>query len=138
MSLSKADLKVLRVEVDAALKAVGEKLGYTLKQGNTRFDPTDSTFSTKVEGTKLNKAAIDSGEDPAKLAYDTAVKAFNRGKYGDNATIAEGSYNRTFVADGTTFRCVSINPRAKSYPIVGQNASGTRYKFPANVTRQNA
>lgn len=49
-TFDRANLQALRPEIDAALAAVAQKHGIELRLGNISFDPTGTSFTSKIEG----------------------------------------------------------------------------------------
>ena len=126
MSITKPQLKAIRADLDEALRVVGEKHGFVLTQGNCRFQ-TD-TFTTKIDGMMVGKSS-GNPTDAAKVVFEKNVDLYNRRQFGDQNKIPVDSYEKMFVNRGTEFIVVSCSPKAKQYPIIGQNANGTKYKF---------
>lgn len=126
MAISKTQLKAIRTDLDEALRVVGEKHGFVLTQGNCRFQ-TD-TFTTKIDGMLVGKSTSNPA-DAAKVVFEKNVELYNRRQFGPQNKIPAGTYGKTFVQRGTEFTVVECLPKAKKYPIVGQNANGTKYKF---------
>ena len=126
MSITKPQLKALRTDLDEALRVVGEKHGFVLTQGNCRFSV--DTMTTKVDGILVGKSS-GNPTDAAKVVFEKNVDLYNQRQFGEDNKIPVDSYEKTFVNRGTVFTIVSCSPKAKQYPIIGQNANGTKYKF---------
>jgi hypothetical protein len=56
--ISKDLLRVLRADIDAALKAVGEKHGVELVTGNASFTPFNATFKLEVRAKNADGEAV--------------------------------------------------------------------------------
>jgi hypothetical protein len=111
------NLKVLRADIDAALKAVGEKHGIVLTCGNASFLPTTATL--KVEC--ATKAA--DGQIVTREAED-----FKR--YAAMIGMQPSDLGKTFRQNGKTFKIEGYNSKARTMPIIAKDvASGRGYKF---------
>jgi len=110
-----ANLSFLRDDINAELKALGEKYGITLHVGNARFSPTASTFKLEVaiDGEKTLKAART--ENMLDLYGDLYIKNFD----------SKATYSFKGIGD---FQFVGYNTRARKNPFeVKQLSSGKIY-----------
>ncbi len=106
----KPALKALRVDIDAALAAVGAKHGINLKAGNARFDAKTVTF-------KLNCALLNSdGVAETKEMMD--LKALYPQLVNKQVTLGPRTH-------GTI---VGYKSRAQKYPFLLQTPNGV-YKI---------
>ena len=123
-NLTRNNVKTLRADMDAALAKVLAKHGVTADLGRMTF--TNSEVRCKLT------VSVDSGA-PSSVANTDAneERKFKQNAYKFGLTGNE--FGRTFKSRGTAFTIISINPRAKrdGYPIIAQNARGTKYKFGA-------
>jgi hypothetical protein len=98
---NKATLAALRPEVQAALDAIAEKHGITLKLGNIGFSPDGGSFTSKVEG-KV-EAIANEAEHKRFLEY-AAMYGY------DPEKVAETPQGKV--------RLVGFNPKARSKPWI--------------------
>ena len=117
MAFNSENLKEMRGEINAALKGVEEKYGVNFSLGSISFTAND--FRVKLTCTENTE----SGESvtPEALAFQRSAKSFGITKQLGDA----------FVSRGETYTIVGLLPRSKKYPLLGKNANGVTYKFPA-------
>lgn len=115
--MNRQKVKQLRNEMDKVLAELGEKHGLGIKVGNISFD--DRGFTAKVEAIEADNPQDQESIDRARFERD--VKAV----YG----LEKDDFHREFNYNGTTFKIVGVKPRSTKYPVIGENANGTRYKF---------
>jgi hypothetical protein len=124
-NFEKSNLKVIREDVDAALKAVGDKYGISLHLGNIRFD--QKTFSGKLEAT-IN----DSKTGAAKSAMEIALEQGGKLYIGNNFEIS-----KTYDYRGKKIKFVGLMPKKHKYPIVFQYTdSGKQYLMSSDDARK--
>lgn len=112
---NKANLQVLRTEIDNALKAVENQFGIKLHTGNASFSGNEVTFKLKGntiggDGTVITKEGTN---------WDR-YKVFNGMSHlsvGDQITIQGKSYTLT-----------GYNTRAKKSPVEFKDSRGNNYK----------
>lgn len=117
--IDKTLLKTLRIDIDQALIAIGEKHGVALKTGNASFTDENATF-------KLDVATIgESGIAVTKEAADFKLHSlgFNM-KPEDLGTEFTSPYGEKFVLMG-------CKPRSKKATLVAKKVeNGVMYKLP--------
>lgn len=129
-NLTRKDVQNLRDEMDAALAKVLAKHGVTADLGRMTFTNEEVrcklTVSVNSTGPVGAVASTDSAEERKFKQY-----AYKFGLTGDE-------FGKTFKSRGTAFTIIKINPRAKrdGYPVIAQNARGTKYKFGAEKARE--
>jgi hypothetical protein len=103
-TISKESLKQLRDDIDAALKAVGDKHGVALRAGNASYTATNATFKLEVS-TSFNRFCTLYGFKPENLGA-------------------------TFQNRGVTFTLIGLDRKSRKYPVLARNAKdGKTYKF---------
>ena len=111
--INRASCKTIRDQLNAELKAVGEKLGLTIHAGNASFTDTSVTF--KVE-------CILEGVDKGKENFERDCFLFD---------IPKSTYKSEFGFQGRRWILEGLKPRSPKYPIiaskVGENGN---YKLP--------
>ncbi len=108
--------RAILADVEAALKEVATKHGVTLSVGRTSLGIGDMT--TKL--TFTDGANVDLGKKEWEI---------HCGRFG----LTPEDFGRRFKHRGTEFTVCGIKPKSFKYPIIGVNANGTRYKFPATM-----
>jgi hypothetical protein len=104
-------------DIKAALAAVEEKWGVNIAVGGGTY--TNDSFTTKL---KVSVAGV----DMAKKEWD---------RYAFRFGLKDEQYGTTFQFSGETFTVAGIRPKARKQPIIGTNARGTRYTFPASALK---
>ena len=115
--ITRKDVKKLRVEMDEALQAVGEKYGLKLETGNISYN--DCGFRAKVTASIIDEDGVDKA---AKREWDLYA-----GQFG----LKSEWFGKEFNSQGRTFTVVGIKPRARKMPVVAKNGDGSLYKFRA-------
>ena len=123
MSITPAQLKVLRVKMQAALESVATEMNLSLRVGNMSY--THDTVTIKVEGATIG----DNGVANSNEASDFKSLATYYG-------LKPEDLNREFISTdyiGTkTYTIVGIKPKSRKYPIlVVDKRDGKTYKLPA-------
>ena len=106
----KPNLRVLRDEIDAALKPVADKYGISLKAGNASFDAQTVRF--KLQG------AVISDDGVIKDEYRVALE-----RYYPQYVDVEVTLSRAGKA-----KVVGYNSRGRKYPFIAETPRGERYK----------
>jgi hypothetical protein len=119
--IDRALLKALRIDINAALAAVGEKHGVVLSAGNASFERDGSTGNYKLEVATIT----DSGVVMTKEASDFK---FNALKFHMKST----DLGEEFVAtDGQKFVLMGAKPRSKTATLLAKKVvDGVMYKLP--------
>lgn len=102
--LNNQNLQALRLDIDAALKAVAAKHGVVLKTGRCRFSPSAATM-------ELSIATIsDTGEvvDREMAALKANVQFLG---------LTESHLSQTFKISGQTFKLTGYNSRRSAKPF---------------------
>ena len=118
-------LKVLRVELDAALNKVLTKHGLTHSLGNIRYDSTSF-------GVKLSVALASGTGEKYSPKRDKAAKYLEM--FHDMLGIEKKNINAWFRAmNGEELKLVGWNPRAPKNPLVLEGRRGGKYKGPKSM-----
>lgn len=108
-AFDKQNLKTLRADLDAALKAVADKHGIDLSVGTIRFDA--AAFSAKIDGAVKQKAADGSvveGDLPASHKW---VVGWNR--YAESYGFKVTDLGREFSLYGKRYRVAGLTIHGK-------------------------
>ena len=109
--------RVLRSEMDEALRLVGKALGCKLSMGAMKFDPTNGYIRFNVE------AVVNGGTSHADA--QVALQC------------ASMDYHTTVEHSGMTFTIVGINARSSRYPYSVQYGEGGKvYRWNSDWTRK--
>ena len=121
--ITKDLMKKLRVAIDQALVEAGEKHGVKMKVGNGTFTDLSGSFKLNIQPLNEDGQAVSKHETDFLQychLYDLEPKDFG-----------------TMFNYGTgRFKLVGLKPRAPKYPIVGEDSSGRKFKFPKGVLVQ--
>jgi hypothetical protein len=118
-AFDKPTIRLLRSDLDAALKAVGEKFGINLQTGNARFTSDNVTFKVEASLTLQDGTAV------PKEASEFV-------RYAKLLGLAAEDLGRTFGFNGSTYKIVGAKTTSRKYPILAKNLSnGKTFKFVA-------
>jgi len=133
-TFSKANVGDLRVEIDAALKAVREKIGLSLKLGNCSFSTNFAKFSLEVSALRTDGNAIDAIARSFQQWAGVPVAYVHRDSVSIGVRFAASDLFREFPFCGGRYKVVGLVPRSKKHPVVLEDlASGKRYKYGADA-----
>lgn len=118
--ISPAVLKMLRVDIDAAVESVAKKYGLSsIKTGNASYSP--NTFSIKLEGVLDGNAKA---EENASLSN----------QYARMLGLPDNIVGKKFSSQGHDFIVERIDPNKPKFPIIGKRVSdGKMFKFTTDV-----
>jgi hypothetical protein len=117
-AFDRKNLQALRTDIDAALKAVGDKHGISLKLGRGTFSAETATFKLEL-GT-----VSDTGVVVTKEAQDFKTYALMFGLKPEHL----GQSFKDF--DGHSYKVVGLKVRSPKFPVLVERADGARFKFP--------
>ena len=124
------NLKELRAEIDAALKAVQTKHGVRLSLGSISYDGVKAT-------TRLTMIAVGdsaSASDPRAAMLVKAQADFNR--YADQFGLKPAQFGVTFKYGRETYKLAGVKPGSPKYCILATNvANGKTFKLPESSVR---
>lgn len=121
--MTRANVKILREEMDQALAEVGKHYGVKFQTGSIRF--YDKDFHVKVECHILNTAGLSEAKKEDFELYCRAVG------------LKPEHFNQTFTSQNEVYRITGINLRAKKYPINAVRVRDDReFKFPAHTIQR--
>jgi hypothetical protein len=118
---NKVNLKTIRADLNAALKAVEQKHGLTIQLGNIRYSEDD--FRMQVKAFATGKGNVADPKEAARIEFE---------KYAHRFGLIESDFGKKFTVGTITYTICGIKPRAKRYPVIAETAKGTRYKFAAS------
>lgn len=121
----KAFFKMIRAEVDAALKPLADKHGISLHMANVSF--TNQTFTAKVEG-----AIVDSATGVAVTPEELALKNYHKSFLGDKFVM-----DAVYMYRGKKIKFVGLQTRSHKYPVIFQDlATGKKFKMESDVANK--
>jgi hypothetical protein len=116
------NVKMIHAEINAALSVIAKKHGLlSLSTGTLSF--SDEKFTVRVTGL----APIDASKTVVTCPKKDGTSI------GSHPTTLIGSH---FMANGTKFKVTDYKPSRPKYPMVGENAAGTRYKFTVDAVKR--
>jgi len=125
-TIDKNLLKLLREDINAALKAVGEKRGVKLTAENAKFLPTSATFKLEVETISENGVAITREMSDLRQPYIMKM-------YG----LTEAHLTQTFVSGGRKFVLSGYRVKASKNPFLAKCFNdGKNYIFPEEAIQR--
>ena len=117
--MNRAFIRNLRIEIDNALKAVGEKHNVSIHAGNARFDETSVSFKLQVNQINEN-GKVESPERKAFIEFSHV--------YGVDKNIKIDDKLRLW--DGNVYQIVGLKTKSRKYPVLAkQLPNGKTYKF---------
>ena len=108
----------LQEKIITQLGPLAEELGITITPAKSQYSSSQATIGLKVEIT------TDDDLSPEERLFQETAPLFG---------LTSADYHRIFQSGGETFRLVALKPRNRKYPLIGENARGTHYKFPLEV-----
>jgi hypothetical protein len=120
-TIDKNVCRVLRQEIDEALKSISTKHDISIHAGSASFTSSSVTFKVEIAvkgegGMVINRDAED----------------FKRycGMYG----FLEEDLGKTFVSNGNEYRICGLSTRSSKFPILAEHTGSKKvFKFPENV-----
>lgn len=126
MIFNKANLKTIRVDIDAALAAVESKHGVKFSLGNIRYSTND--FRCKLECVSTS--------DSTGKTVDPVEANFKRDAF--LVGVAKDAFGKKFKSGRSNYKITGINTRRHKYPVSAiRVASGKSYKFPVSMLPAN-
>ena len=120
MAFDRQNLRVIRADIEQALRAVEQKHGVSFTLGSIRFSP--DSFRCRLEADASAKAGLP--------AADRARKEFE--EYAGAFFLKTDDFGKTFVGHtGSRYTICGIKPSSYKYPILARSSRGTVYKFTA-------
>ena len=120
MPISKITAAIARdidADIRAAVASVEAKWGVNISVGGGTYG--DDHFTTKL------KTSI-AGVDMKKKDWD---------RYSFRFGLKPEQYGTKFTYAGETFTVVGLRPKARKAPVIGTNAHGKEYIFPASALK---
>jgi hypothetical protein len=118
-SFDRATVQTLGEEITAAITAVCERHGLEVRPDGGKFDPGTyrCSFAIRVPGEQV--------EDGDRAEFGLHAHLFG---------LVEDDFGKTFWSSrGERFTLVGLKLRNRKYPVIGKDATGRRFKFPADV-----
>lgn len=119
---TKANLPLIRKDIDAALAEVAKKHGINLSIGNIRFNAESfrTTLNAAVRTTSTTGAVADTGS-----LEMSALLAVAKGTFGSTFDVNK-YYNSPSLG---AVKFVGYHPRKPKYPFIVATAAGKRFKI---------
>ena len=117
-SFDRPTIHELTKKITAAVAAVCEEHGLTVEREGGRFDPSSYRCEYVI---RVLEAHADDGD---RAEFNLHAHLFG---------LTNDDFGREFTSGGKEFRLVGFKPTNRKYPVIGRDAAGARYKFPANV-----
>ena len=132
IKLNRNNVGSLRTELDAALNKVLAKHGMTADLGRITFTPDELRCKLTV--------SVEDNTAPASVAETNSADERKFKQYARKFGLTGDEFGKSFKVRGTVFTIISINPRAKvgGYPVIAENARGTKYKWGAEKALEAA
>lgn len=115
-------LRMLRTDINIALKEVGDKHGVKLEAGSASY--STGTFTLKINGGLLKE----DGSAVQKEAED-----FKR--YAKMFGLEPEDLGQKFKSNGKEYTISGLATRKSKYPILAKDAQGKTYKFPMYIVK---
>jgi len=115
-------LKMLRPQIEAGLKELGDRLGIDFKAGNASYDIATAHF--KLEMTLVGDVE---GKSPEQIR-DIKLRAEFE-KYSVLFGLTSEDFGREITLQGDTFAIIGVNPKAPKNGYLGRSSNGTVYKL---------
>lgn len=119
--INRSLLRILRPEIEEALKEVGEKYKLKFSVGRASFSDHNATF--KLELATISK----DGKVKSRTASDFELYAASWG-------LEPEDLGKTFQYAGDNYKIVGAKPRSYKYPILVER-NGKTYKMPAEQVK---
>lgn len=115
MNISKDEVILFRKKMEEAMAKIGEEMGLQLKLGNISY--SDLSFSASVKGDKIQSG----GKSVEQLKFNSECLYYG---------LFTEDFGKEFKYAGQHYKLVSINNRAKTYPLICENIKdGKKYKM---------
>jgi len=111
----KANLKMLRVEMNKELQSVAKKYGITIDVGNASFSSNEVTF-------KVNANTVES--DGTVITKESQSWDRHKGFY----NLSHLNVGDTITIQGSPYTLSGFNTRARKAPVNFKNSAGAGYK----------
>lgn len=116
MKFNRDTCGLLRSEINAALKAVGEKHGVLVEAGNASFSDDFVNFKLRVS------AKAEDGSVVSQEATDFKRFASLYGFFADDL-------GKEYSVRGKSYAIAGLKNRSRTMPIIGRAKDGKLYKF---------
>ena len=117
--MDRATAKELHDDMMAALQPVAEKHGMEIVKAGGNISPT--VFLAKFEVCEVSNDGVAQTRERTDFA-----------EHANSFGLKPGDLGRTFISNGIRYTIVGLKPGRSKYPIIGETATGKRYKFSAD------
>jgi hypothetical protein len=118
---TRRNLRELRAEVDEALERIGRGHGVAIQVGSGSFTGAAARFKVELRIT----------ENPAER-----IEAAEFRRHAALLGLRPDDLGREFTIQGTAYRIIGAKLSRRKYPIIAENARGTKYAFSAQEVRR--
>ena len=116
-------MKALRVELDEAFKAVGERHGISIVCATGRYSHQTATFKVEL-GVKAPDGEVVTRERSAFLEMATLFG------------LTPEDLGRTFTTRGKSYKVMGLKPGSPKFPIIASGPDGRTWKFPEETVKR--
>jgi hypothetical protein len=119
MAITKNTLKLLREDINQALKEVGEKHNVSLNTGNCSYDAQQATFKLGVVANSEDGKVVTKSE----LDFYEHCESFG---------LSKADFGKKYKVNGKVCEINGLKPRSYKFPILATDIkTGVCYKFKA-------
>jgi len=123
--ITRATVKALREDCEAALQAVAEKHGLQIRQKRSvSFRPDKCPVPCEF----ILVETTESGDEITPEGQTFKTRAFQYG-------LEPEWLHQSFDLNGNRLKITGLNPRARKYPVMVEDSAGKSYKVPANTVK---
>ena len=120
---TRQNLRQVRADLILALSKVEIAHGITIEVGGIRFSPDSFRVSLEAKTGGTGNTSIDKA-DHAEAEFKLYAQSFG---------IKPSAFGTTFSYGGHEYTVSGIKPRSFKFPVLGTNANGKVFKFPAGA-----
>lgn len=122
-TFNEGNIKTLRADLEAGIKALGQELGVDIQIGRISYN--GNQVKTKMEVSIIGETG---------KVFDVTVQDFKT--YSKFHPGLEGQLGKSFTFQGKTFKISGWKKASRKYPILAKLPNGKTYKFDVeNVLR---
>jgi hypothetical protein len=120
-SFDRANLKVLSMDINETLQAVGKKYGISIKTNGGTFDHI--SFRLKVECSVMQDGNVISKEETCFKQYASM--------YG----MKPEDLGKNIIVGGKAYKVIGLRPSARRFPILAKRYDGKRFCLPLSSVK---
>lgn len=123
--LDRQNLKLLRSEIDVALKSLGDKYGIAFQAGNASFTYNNATFKLECNTIGVGGEVID--KDMAEFK-----------SYGSMYGLKDTDLGRLINYNGNIYTVKGLRSSSKKFPIIAKRQDGKMFKLPLSAVKPSS